>query len=474
MLCAALTVLLTACAQLRPMPETAIDLPPAWEGAATVQNAAPSADTKAPWWARIGDPAVAVFIQAAETGHPSLQSVVSRIEEARADVALQAAAGRPTVGVGASAARGRSASDGAEGQAMLGRSASLSLNVDWELDLFGRIRAAKSAANHRLNARDHEATHTRLVLSHEVAAATIALRSCRHLEHLQQQDGRARLFTHDAVSKRVQAGLAEPLDRQRELSRLALSRVDLAHRQEECARLVNKLASLTGMDAARIRMLMNSMEVTESDPLPPASLDAWPRIVMPVPATVLLRHPAVLSTMSEVEAAWNDIDTARAARWPRINLAGQLSRTWLSAAGSSSALTPWLIGPSVLGTLFDGGAAAAGISAAEARYQAALANLNSTLRKSVEEIENSLAAIEFANHRATAAKQSLASAAAVWHAMEQRQTTGSASQLEREDARVQHLSAQLAAAVAVRDRSLAWAALVRASGNAEIIEEESK
>jgi multidrug efflux system outer membrane protein len=456
------------------MPEAVVDLPSSWDGAATAQHDAPSEDVQAPWWTRIGDPAVEVFIQAAEAGHPSLQSVVARIEEARAGVALQAAAGRPTMGVGATAARGRSTSDGADGMAVLGRSASVSLNVDWELDLFGRIRAAKSAASHRLNARDHEARQTRLSLSYEVAAATIALRSCRNLERIQQEDEQARLFSHEVVNKRVQAGLAEPLERQREFSRLAMSRVELANRQQECSRLVNKLAALTGMDSARIQTLMVSKEVAAPDLLDPGRPDAWPRIVMPVPATVLLRHPTVLSAMSEMEAAWSDIDTARAARWPRINLVGQLSRSWLSAAGSSSALTPWLIGPSVLGTLFDGGAAAAGISAAEARYQGALAHLNDTLRQSVEEIENSLAAIKFAHHRATASKQSLGSAAAVLRAMEQRQATGSASQLEREDARMQYLGAQLAAVSAVRDRTLAWTALVRASGNAEILEEEIK
>jgi outer membrane protein, multidrug efflux system len=471
---AALAALLSACSQMRPMPGAALDLPQAWDGAINIQQAVQSADPPQPWWQRTADPAVEVFLKAAEAGHPSLQSVVARIAEARASLAMRTASGRPSLGVAATVARGRGDTGDADAEAVLGRSASLTFSIGWELDLFGRIRATESAAQHRLDARDHDAENTRLALTHDVVAAVVSLRACYLSERSQVRAAQAREATRDVISRRMQVGLAAPLDGQRELGRLALAQVDLASRREECARRVNQLVALTGMEAAQVRAVMQGTQAQGEAAFDPGALDAWPLIVMPLPGTVLLRHPAVLAASSEVEAAWNDIDAARAARWPRISLGAQLSRTWLSAAGGSSAISPWSIGPSLLGTLYDGGATAASISAAEARYQGALADLRSALRQSVQDVEDSLAAIEFANQRAAAARRSLASADAVWRATELRQVAGSVSQLELEDARVQHLGTQMAAVAAARDRALAWAALVKASGNAGIIEKEMK
>lgn len=468
----ALAVLLAACSQMRPMPEAAMDLPTAWDGATGMQQAAAPEGHPQPWWTRAADPAVEIFLRAAEAHHPSLQSVVARIAEARADVSMGEAAGRPGVGLGASAARGRGDSAGGEGEAELGRSASMTLSLSWELDLFGRIRAAKRAAQHRLDARDQDARSTRLALAHGVVAATLSLRACQLSERAQMTSVEARMLTRDAVGTRMRVGLAAPPDLQREASRLALSQFELAGRREECARLVNRLVALTGMGAAQVRAAMLRTQDQGEAALVPEALDAWPRVVMPLPGTVLLEHPAVRAASSDAEAAWNEIDAARAARWPRLSLGAQLSRTWLSAGGRSSASSPWSIGPSLVGTLFDGGAGAAAVSAAEARYQGALAALRATLRQAVQDIEDSLAAIEFANQRAMSAQQSLVAANAVWRAMQQRQVAGSVSQLELEDARVQQLSAQMAAVAAARDRALAWAALVRASGNTRIFEKE--
>lgn len=461
-------LLLAACAAQDPLPEVPMDLPTRWDSPTRTPDS-PSSAAPEPWWVRMNEPALPLLLQAAESGHPSLRLAAARIDEARATLAHESSGARPQVHVEGAGRRVREADD--DNQPVHARSASVGLRFSWELDLFGRLRASRAAARHRLLASDQDAMDLRLALSHEVAYTTVSLRTCQASARVRWQAVDATTALRDAMHKRVQAGLGAASELHRETIRLGLARADLTRQEEECARLVHQLVTLTGMAAAQVRALMD-----ETAPPPQvlpleSQLDAWPETVLPLPATVLTVHPAVRSAQHAVAAAWSDIDSARADRWPRFSLDAMLSREWLSAAGTRSVFTPWLIGPTLTAPLFDGGARAAHLSSAEARYQGALANLQSTLRMATRDIEDSLAAIALAGERAQALRAAHAAASLDWSTQQRRQALGLVSRYELETARLQYLDTQLAALAAARDRALAWAQLVRASGNGGILKD---
>ena len=181
---------------------------------------------------------------------------------------------------------------------------------------------------------------------------------------------------------------------------------------------------------------------------------------------MLLAHPTVAAAGRETNAAWSDITAARAARWPSLSLEAGLSRTWLRAGGASQAGAPWSIAPALLAPLLDGGARAAGVAAAQARYRGAVAQVESALREARREVEDALAAVASAQRRSQASTEALVAARVVWQAAELRFEAGAIASLALEDARRQFVAARLAALAAERDRGLAWAALVGASGDA--------
>ncbi len=167
----------------------------------------------------------------------------------------------------------------------------------------------------------------------------------------------------------------------------------------------------------------------------------------------------------EAAAAWADIGTARANRLPKFDLSAALTGEWIRYAGTTLRLTSWSVGPGVSGTLFDAGKGSANVKAAQARYRQAVADLQTTVRSTVKEVENALAAQQSAEARLTASQESQAAAQVAFNAMQAKWDTGTASLLELEDARRQYAFARDSVITAARDRTSAWVELVRASAN---------
>jgi outer membrane protein TolC len=184
-----------------------------------------------------------------------------------------------------------------------------------------------------------------------------------------------------------------------------------------------------------------------------------------MPATVLLAHPVVVAAEHEAAARWSDIGVARAQRLPQIDLTALLTGQWLRALGTSAHFDTWSAGASLAGPLFDGGAGAANVRGAEARYRQALANLRSVLRSTAQDIEDALAAQSAAEERTVTAAQELDAAQMTLHANEERWRVGAISMFELQIARRQLTNANEDAIAAVRDRAIAWVNLVRASNS---------
>jgi outer membrane protein TolC len=185
-----------------------------------------------------------------------------------------------------------------------------------------------------------------------------------------------------------------------------------------------------------------------------------------LPAGLLLAHPDIRSAEHEAAAAWAEIGAARAARWPRVNLAGALSGLWMGAMGASADFTTWSIGPALQLPLFDGGAGAAGVDAAEARYREAAARLEERVRNTVREVEDALGNLAAARSRQTSAARSLHTAATQFAVSEARLDAGAINRLEHEDALRQIASSRESEIRARSELTRAWIALVKASGNA--------
>lgn len=460
---------LTGCATQGSYVSPSLPAPPAWTQDESRAERSTTTQAGDDWWRVLHDDAINALTDAALADSPSIAQAMSRVDEARAQVQGVSAQRVPALTANAGVTRARSLdTDSVTGGTSLTTQRSVGVGLSWELDLFGRVRNSVQASERRVEAREADARAARLLLTSEIGDLVLAARACELSAVVLENEIASREKTLALTRRRLETGFVAPVEEARALSGLATTRHMLAERQETCARNINALVAATGQPRTLVRGLVASRAVTASSSRPldtVADVPMAPPFQLRLPAIVLAAHPSVVAAEREAAAAWADIAVARAERLPRLDLAAALSGQWLSAAGQSISETVWSIGPALSGSVFDGGRGAAAVSAAEARYRGAVANLQAAVRQAAQEVEDALAGTASAEHRRQSTGDAVVAAQRVFDAIEARWNVGAADLFEVEDARRQLATARENAITAAYDGGRMWVALVRATGH---------
>jgi NodT family efflux transporter outer membrane factor (OMF) lipoprotein len=451
----AVAAALSACAVPGPAPQVDAQAPQQWQ-APLPHNG--SAAELAHWWRDQADGLLAELIESAQAASPTVASAASRIAQSRAERVTAGAALAPNVDAAGSINRSNQQS-----ALPMGTTSQLALNASWELDVFGANRAARDAAQARLDSA-HAGWHdARVSVAAEVANQYYGLRACEQLLTVAQQDAASRADTARLTELSAGAGFQSPAS-------LSLARASAADgnsrylsQRAACDVDVKALAALTALPepalreklAAAVRAAGNAYERFAAPALPVAAL----------PARTLGQRPDVFSAEREVAAASADVGNAQAQRYPRLSLAGSVGVANFRADGSSTRTDTWTIGPlAVSMPVFDAGRRSANVDAAKARYDAAVISYRATVRQAVSDVEQALVNLDSTAARAGDAQTALAGYRANYDAVDQRYRNGMASLFELEDARRSRLGAEQTVINLQRDRSAAWVALYRAAG----------
>lgn len=414
------------------------------------------------WWTALHDPAIDRLVLAALSDSPTVDEAVARTDEARAVLRGASAQGPPSMQANASATRQQGMS-AQPGETMLSSGATAGLVVSYEVDVLGRVRELVKAAESRVAARTAEVQGARLALVAQVADGVVALRACEFSRSVRALDIESRTQVLELTRRRVVAGIDARIAESRARNSLASARIEMALLTRECGRQAHALYVLTGLGGAAVR----STVLDSCDELPrdrPPSMPVSPELPLPLPATLLARHPALIAVDRDAAAAWSDIGAARAARLPRIDLGAILTGNWLRAAGSTLDFATWSLGATLTVPLLDGGAGASNVDAAEARYRAAAARLRQAVRLVVLDVEQAMAFAESSRVRMSSAEEALGAARDTFLATERRWRAGATSLFELEDARRQRAAANEVAIATARDHAQAWIALMKALG----------
>jgi outer membrane protein, multidrug efflux system len=459
----------------------ATSLPTEWangtDGACGLANVADDAVGEA-WWTGLHDPAIDALVGAALSDNPTLAEAAARVDQARALFIVQRARRAPRMDLAASAARERvgMAGNQAGGTTTEWQStAAIGPSLSWEIDLWGRVRENTLAARRRLQARDADARDARLSIAAQVADGVLALRACNLLLTVRDAGIASRENELLIIRTRVRLGNLAPVDVAAAESNLATVRIDRIAQEEACLQTVDALVAVSGRPAAEVQSFVVGPRGADGRSEAPATPDlegdlsghmpSAPAVIPGLPATVLLAHPGVVAAEREVAARWSEIAVAHTARRPRLDLAGIFTGQWIRAFGSTVSFVVGSARLGLSGPLLDGGAGAAEVARADARYREAVATLDATVRQAVRDIEDGLAAQDSAVRRVEASRSALSAARFTLRANEARRRAGSIGGFELEDSRRQLNRAQEAAVVAARDRAQAWVELVLRSNS---------
>lgn len=345
-------------AESRPAAEVPLLSPPEqWHSAAPITD---TPATPADWWRQFDDPLLADLVAAAERSAGRLADARARVAAARASVANARGALLPTTDRLISGSRGVSGPDEIDVAeiASVGR-------FSWEIDVFGSGRAGKRAALAELESAELDWHGARTVLAAETATTYVSLRACEAQAALAADDAESRAATAGLAAESVASGLESPANRELAEASAAKGRLDLARQRLACERDVKALVALTGIDEPLLRATLDAR--TGQVPTPAVFG------VASIPAAALAQRPDVARAERAVVAASARSRQARAARWPRIALNGNVGRTRIETDGIGVRSSTWDVGPlSIVLPEFDAGRRKANVAAAAARHQAAV------------------------------------------------------------------------------------------------------
>ena len=384
----------------------AVEAPPAFkEVGAMTPAAADGAAARRDWWAAYGDPQLDGLEADLAKANSSLASAVARYDQSRALAAQAGAALIPEVdAVGAVQANHQSKNRPLRLPAGSGPnnydSDQIGAAVNYELDLWGRIRNNIAASRDQAQASAADLRGVELSLQAQLADDYMALRGADAQLRLLQDTVTAYTRAFDLTHTRHQGGAASGLDEGRAETQLRTAKAQIPDLKAQRALYEHAIAVLVGKPASSF-----SIPTTSAAPNPPKT---------PVTAasSLLQRRPDVAAAERRAAAANAQIGVAKAAYFPTITLG--LSAGFQDAGGVNLLQAPnsyWTLGPSLVAPLFDGGRRKAQTRFAEAQFAQAAADYKQTVLGAFQNVEDQLA---LNNQLADEAdEQALAVAAAV-------------------------------------------------------------
>lgn len=399
----------TGCAVGPDYHRPAADVPPSWEPAAPWHAAAPSdAALKGNWWELFEDSTLSSLVERALQANENLRVAAARLDQARSQVTVARSYLYPDIGLQASAARGKTSANrplsayAVPNQSVVQNDFALGPTVNYELDLFGRVR--RQVEGYRAAAEQAAADfeNTRLMLTAQLVSDYFTL---RELDAETDVVNRSLSLERDAltfITSRHDLGYATGLDLAEQQALVQSSAAQLELLQVQRAQNEHAIATLVGAPAPGFGIAPTVVQ--DNLPAPPLGL----------PSDLLQRRPDVAAAERAMAAANARIGVARAAYFPMIQLTPLVPNIgWESSAVASLFNAPsqlWAVGLSATQTLFDAGRTRANVHIAEQDYTAAVATYRQTVLGAMEEVENGITGLTSLERAAVQADASVQSA----------------------------------------------------------------
>jgi NodT family efflux transporter outer membrane factor (OMF) lipoprotein len=350
-------------------------------GGVTVSDAAwPTSD----WWQAFGDPQLDALIDEALRESPTLVIAAARTRKAVAAAGADRAALSPRIDASGSSTRERFSEHGLVPPPFGGTTQTvnaLQATLSWELDFWGKNRAAYEAALGGARAAEVDAQAARLALSTGIAQAYVQLQRA----YLQRDVANATLDARERIAaltrERNKAGIDSKLEVKQAEAALPATREQIAALDERIALARNRIAALMGAGPDRGLAIARPRATGLTSVALPSN----------VPANLLGRRPDIVAQRWRIEAARKDIASAKAQFYPDVNLVAFIGLQSLGAANLLTAASRTLgAGPAVTLPIFDAGRLRAQLAGRDADYDIAVAQYNQALADAMREVVDQL------------------------------------------------------------------------------------
>ena len=413
---------------------------------------------KQAWWTDYGDAQLDRLVDHALQGQPRLRVAEARVRAAEAVAGIAGASLEPQVSGSFRSTRQRFSEHGTVPPPIAGSWQTIndaSLGVNYELDFWGKNRAAVDAALDRTHAAEVDLQAARLMLTTSLVRTYLRLDAAYARRDLAQATLTQRQQTLQLTRKRVAAQLDSQLELTQARAALPAAREQITAANEAIALLGNQIAALQG-DGPDGGMAIQRPRLA---PVGPVALPSK------LPVALIGRRPDVVAQRWRVEAAGQDIKVAKARFYPNISLNAFVGVQRLGFDDFLSAGSRVLgIGPALSLPIFDGGRLRGNLALHQAGYDATVEGYNATVLSAVHEVVDQLVSMRWLDQQQREQQQALSLTRHAYDLAKARYRAGLASYLQVLTAEGQVLGQQqLVIASQARQRELRLN-LIRALG----------
>jgi NodT family efflux transporter outer membrane factor (OMF) lipoprotein len=355
-------------------PETAV--PRTWNTAAPSEEAWPSLN----WWKSFSSPQLAALIAEARSSNTDLSAAAARIQQADAQARIAGAPLLPTVDANINAGPNRLLNN-------LGKERHYTnfqglLRASYEIDFWGKNRAALEAVESSASASRYDWQVVSLTITTSVAASYFqALGLQDQLRVARDNLARARRDL-DGLVQQQRRGLVPQLavvQQQTVVDGLATTIPPL---EQQLAVTKDALAILVGKLPEELQLQPGSL------------LDlSLPTVTPGLPSELLVRRPDVQQAEAQLIAANANIKVARAQFFPSFGLTADGGATsLLLASHAMPVLGVYSFSASITQPIFEGGRLSGQLELSKARYQELLQDYRKAALLAFGDVEDALAA----------------------------------------------------------------------------------
>jgi NodT family efflux transporter outer membrane factor (OMF) lipoprotein len=362
--------------------------PDAYKTQAPWRVAAPKDSVpKGAWWEVFHDQELNAYEQELLAANQSLLAAKDRLEEARSLARVTSAEFFPQASVAPNASRNRYSASRPQvitlnTQALTQSTYEIPFFMNWEPDLFGRIRRNMQASNANLQATAADMYNVNLVLTAELAADYFSLRELDAEYKVVQDSVDIQQRGLQLVEYRHNGGVASGLDLAQQQTVLTSTQAQLYLVKQQREQFEHAIAVLTGNPASTFSVPVRALTAT---PVP---------VPLGVPSDLLERRPDIATAERQMASQNAEIGVAKAAFYPQLTLSGSGGYESTSIANLITVPTAiWSLGGSLVQPVFNGGRNRANLAFARQSYDESVANYRQTVLVAFQQVEDGLSGL---------------------------------------------------------------------------------
>lgn len=357
-------------------------LPQEWEeGGQVFQQMLPVDDQ---WWKSFGDATLDSLINVAVDRNYSVLTAIDRMNMAKANLRMERGGFFPTLGINAGWTRQQTSGNTGDLPQSTEQYYDASVNMSWELDIFGSIRQRVKAQKETFAASKEEYTAVMVSLSAQVASAYINLRELQQELQVVEKNCTSQAAVLKITEVRYNTGLVSKLDVAQAKSVYYSTKATIPQLETGINQYITTLAVLLGTYPQEIRPVLERV-----GELP----DYMEPVGIGIPADLLLRRPDIRSAERQINAQAATLGASKSDWLPQVFLkgsAGFASKDFKNLANHKS--FTYEIAPALSWTIFSGGKLINATRSARAQLDEAINQFNQTVLTAVQETDNAMTA----------------------------------------------------------------------------------